>query len=188
VRSCAIICLLSEDVESFLTLHVSVNTSFLYDAAAVPSVSLAFCMTYLTFDFQSFVLTFLAEWGDRSQIATIAVRFNSPSSNWIFQLSFLLIQLHNRTRSMVVLNAAGDPQERGRSRYGSDLGAHHLHVDRGGGRQHAGLQDISGHGCHRRRPPLPWVLSFVVFLPAIVVPPCHASPLFVSWPASSLIQ
>ena len=74
----------------------------------------------------------------------------------------------------MVLNAAGDPQKCCRSCYRSNLGAHHLHIDRGGGRQHAGLQDISGHGRNHRRPPLPWVLSFVVFLPAIVVPPCPA--------------
>ena len=86
--------------------------------------------------------------------------------------------------SSIDLNAAGNAQKRDRCCYRSNLGAHHLHIDCGGGWQHAGVQDISGHGCDHWRPPLPRVLSFVVFLPTIVVAPYHVFVILLVPPAS----
>ena len=90
--------------------------------------------------------------------------------------------------SSIDLNAAGNAQKRDRCCYRSNLGAHHLHIDCGGGWQHAGVQDISGHGCDHWRPPLPRVLSFVVFLPTIVVAPCHVFVILLVPPATPLTQ
>lgn len=57
----------------------------------------AFITNILFLMLQSFVLTFLAEWGDRSQIATIAVRYDLVIVHVMFcedfatEMNFLLL-------------------------------------------------------------------------------------------------
>lgn len=74
--------------------------------------------------------------------------------------------------SSLPCRAAGYAQKCGRCCRRSNLGAHHLHIIRCGGWQHAGVEDISGHGSNHRRPPLLWLLVIIIFLPTVVMAPC----------------
>jgi hypothetical protein len=129
-------------------------------------------MNGLMYDFffmiQSFVLTFLAEWGDRSQIATIAVCLISLSKPTSQMCPSPIISI---LTCCMFQNAAGYAQECCGCCRRSNVGAHHLHVVRSGWRQHAGVEDISGHSSHHWRPPLPWLLCIIILLPAIVTTP-----------------
>ena len=57
------------------------------------------------YNVQSFILTFLAEWGDRSQIATIAVRkFPFPhSSSLLMFLQFLVCLLSGSSSDIAII-------------------------------------------------------------------------------------
>jgi putative Ca2+/H+ antiporter (TMEM165/GDT1 family) len=117
---------------------------------------------------ESFVLTFLAEWGDRSQIATIAVCLISLSKPTSQMCPCPIISI---LTCCMFQNAAGYAQECCGCCRRSNVGAHHLHVIRSGGWQHAGVEDISGHSSHHWRPPLPWLLCIIILLPTIVTTP-----------------
>ncbi|CAL9103432.1 unnamed protein product [Musa acuminata var. zebrina] len=79
---------------------------------------------------ESFILTFLAEWGDRSQIATIAVTCR------------------------VVDHAAGNSQECNWRCCGSNSGTHHMHIISSGRREHAGVKDLTENSGYYCRPPV----------------------------------
>lgn len=93
---------------------------------------------------------------------------NFPTLLFLLNSPALLFLFTNRKLVAFLANAVGHSQKCGRGRCGSNLGAHHLHIVRCGGWQHAGIQDISGHSGHHWRPPLPWLLSVIIFLPTIV--------------------
>lgn len=61
---------------------------------------------YLLLSVQAFILTFLAEWGDRSQIATIAVRYSYSllivsrkklSATFIITCSLMSLQFNSQS-------------------------------------------------------------------------------------------
>lgn len=146
---------------------------------------------------QSFVLTFLAEWGDRSQIATIAVRhslfivhFTAALYNcWFYKLhvyyTFSWVLGHEYYWSIYVCiwvfhslvltssyfnPAAGNPQKRSRSCGRCNIRTYHLHICGCGGREHVGIQNLPKDSRHRRRLALPMLLFVLLFLsPSIKV-------------------
>lgn len=70
-----------------LILAHMIHISFLsyIENHLIPMTPLAVFITNILFlILQSFVLTFLAEWGDRSQIATIAVRYDLVIVHFMF--------------------------------------------------------------------------------------------------------
>ncbi|RVX07219.1 GDT1-like protein 4 [Vitis vinifera] len=95
---------------------------------------------------ESFILTFLAEWGDRSQIATIAL-----------------------LKGEVCECAAGNTQECDRSSSGGNNRAHNLHITGSGGRKHASIQDLPRHSCNSRRPALPGLFPLLLLLSSSLI-------------------
>ncbi|KAK2658300.1 hypothetical protein Ddye_004833 [Dipteronia dyeriana] len=127
---------------------------------------------------ESFVLTFLAEWGDRSQIATIAGPIQSHLKCQLLvkkiQISLVKTEKLQTTRNKkrlfgTYLVAAlpvmtGNTQKRCWSRnWGYDR-THHLYISGCGRRKHASIQDITRHSCHNRRLALPWFFTVFLFL------------------------
>nr|XP_018681313.1 PREDICTED: GDT1-like protein 4 isoform X2 [Musa acuminata subsp. malaccensis] len=94
---------------------------------------------------ESFILTFLAEWGDRSQIATIAVTCR------------------------VVDHAAGNSQECNWRCCGSNSGTHHMHIISSGRREHAGVKDLTENSGYYWRPPVFRVFFVIILLPSIMM-------------------
>ncbi|URE23627.1 hypothetical protein MUK42_17477 [Musa troglodytarum] len=92
---------------------------------------------------ESFILTFLAEWGDRSQIATIA---------------------HV---------AAGNSQERNWSCRRRNFGSHNMYNISSGGREHAGIQNITKDSCYHWRPSVSGVFLIIILLPSITTAAAH---------------
>ncbi|KAH7571360.1 hypothetical protein JRO89_XS04G0028900 [Xanthoceras sorbifolium] len=93
---------------------------------------------------ESFILTFLAEWGDRSQIATIA----------------MICSLHAAPRNT---------QKRCWSRNWSNNRTHNLYISGCGRRKHASIQDLTRHSCHNRRLALPLLFTLFIFLSSPII-------------------
>ncbi|KAF0921168.1 hypothetical protein E2562_039218 [Oryza meyeriana var. granulata] len=115
---------------------------------------------------ESFVLTFLAEWGDRSQIATIALATHKNAIGVAVGATLG----HTICTSFAVVGGSMLASKISQGTVAT-IGAvsYTHHIIRCCGWQHAGVQDISGHsGCHWR-PPLPWLLSVIILLPTVVM-------------------